>query len=548
MGKITGGQLIERVFEKEGIKYIFGLPGGHIYPMIEACDEKGIKFISCRNEQNAAFMAEGWALTTGKTGVCTGTAGPGFTNLITGISNAHCNMVPLLAIGGKCRTFEFDRNELQDFNQMALVQDMCKHSRQVQEGTRIPEYFGRAIAETLMDRPGPVYMEVPREKMEKTDYEEDEIEFQDTWVANCKPAGSPEAIARAAKMINEAKTPIVIAGSGAFFSGCAKELQEFIEKTDMPIFTRNAGRGIIPDTHPLAMCIGSNKHPVCAAAIENSDCIIILGTRPGYTLNKPAFKKGAKILRIDIAGAGITDQLDCTEMIVGDCKEVLKQLIPAVNKADHKEWVDQLKMSIQQMMGFIGQAGASDQKPIHPIRLVADLRKFIDKDTILVIDGGDTASWGNMLLPAMGPGQLLTIANGSFGPLGVGVPYAIAAKLAHPEKKVILLVGDGAFGYGAMEYDTCLKYGIKITTVILNDSCWGMIKNSEAKKAIADKEFVGLYLRDKVHYEEVIKALGGYGEYVEDAKDIVPAIERALASDLPSVVNVVTDTKIGFAF
>jgi len=296
------------------------------------------------------------------------------------------------------------------------------------------------------------------------------------------------------------------------------------------------------------MCIGSNKHPVCGAAIQYSDLIIVFGTRPGYTLNRVAFPKGANILRIDIAGAGITDQLDCKHMVVGDCKEVLRQLLPLVKEAKHTEWVAQLKDSVAQMMGFVAQAGTSDQKPIHPIRLVADLNKFVDKDTIMVIDGGDTASWGNMLLPAMGPGQTLTIANGSFGPLGVGMPYAIAAKLAHPEKKVILLVGDGAFGYGAMEYDTCLKYGIKITTVILNDSCWGMIKNSEAKKGIPGKEFVGLYLRDRVHYEEVVKALGGYGEYVEDAKDIIPAIERALASDKPALVNVITDTKIGFAF
>lgn len=547
MAKLNGGQLIQKVFSKEGIKYIFGLPGGHIYPMVEACNDAGIPFIGVRNEMNAAFMAEGWALTTGQTGVCTGTAGPGFTNMVTGVANAHCNMVPLLCVGGKAKVSEFDRNELQDFNQMALVGDMTKHARQVPDGMRIPEYFGRAIAETMNDRPGPVYMEVPRDKMEACAYEESEVDFQNTWRVKGKPAGNPTDIAAAVELINNAKQPIVIAGSGAFWAGAAEELTQFIEKIDCPIFTRNAGRGIVPDSHPLAMCIGSSKHPVCAAAIENSDLIIIVGTRTGYTLPKNSFPKGCNILRIDIAGAAISDQFDVNVGIVGDVKEVLKQLIPAVNEAKHTEWVNLLKESRDTMMGFMAQAFTSDQSPIHPLRLCAELRKRIDKDTIIVIDGGDTASWGNMVLPALGPGQMLTIANGSFGPLGVGVPYAIAAKLAHPDKKVILLTGDGAFGYGAMEYDTCMRYGINITTVILNDSCWGMIKNSEAKKAAPGKEFVGLYLRD-VRYDEMIKALGGYGEYVTEASEIGAAIDRALAQDLPSVVNVATDVKIGFAF
>jgi len=548
MAKVNGGQLIEKVFEKQGVKYIFGLPGGHIYPMIEACNDHGIKFISCRNEQNSAFMAEGWALTTGEVGVCTGTAGPGTTNLITGVANAACNQVPLLCVGGKARVCEYERNELQDFDTMQLFRSMCKHTKQIQEGNRISEYFGRGIAEAKNNTPGPVYLEVPRDKMEYQGYEEEECEQFNNWVTDVKPAADPEAVKRAAEMINSAERPIIIAGSGAFWSQCQGELKEFIEKTDTPIFTRNAGRGIIPDSHPLAMCIGSNKHPVCGAAIQYSDLIIILGTRTGYTLNKVAFPKNARILRIDINGAGITDQLDVAECLVGDAKNVLKQLLPLVKEAKHTEWVGQLKESLAQMMMFVGGAATSDQKPIHPIRLVADLSKFIDEDTYLVIDGGDTASWGNMLLPALGPGHVLTIANGSFGPLGVGIPYATAAALAHPGKKVILLTGDGAFGYGALEVDTLLKYGIKVTTVILNDSCWGMIKNSEAKKAAADKEFVGLYLRDGVHYEEVIKALGGYGELVTEAKDIVPAIERALAAPTASVVNVLTDVKIGFAF
>ena len=547
MGKVNGGQLVQKVFEKEGIKYVFGIPGGHIYPMMEACAEKGIPFIGVRNEMNAAFMAEGWALTTGDIGVCTGTAGPGFTNLVTGIANASCNTVPMLVMAGKARTQEADRNELQDFNQIPVISDMTKYAREVVEGERIPEYVGRAISIATQDRPGPVYIDIPRDKMEYQDYEEDEIAVQNIYTSHSKPAGNYDDIKRAAEMINGAQTPVIIAGSGAFFSHSAESLTAFVEKTGIPIFTRNAARGIIPDSHPLCMGIAAKQHPVTKGALEKSDLIILLGTRTGYTLSQDVFPANAHILRVDISAAALTDQLDISLGIAGDIDTVLKQLIPLVDEKKHDEWAGALRQNLNSLGGYMAKAFTSDQVPIHPLRLCAELRARVDKDTIVVLDGGDTASWGSVTLPAMGPGQLLSIANGSFGPLGVGVPYAIAAKLAHPEKKVILLTGDGAFGYGAMEYDTCMRYGIKITTVILNDACWGMIKNSEARKASADKEFTGLYLRE-THYEEVVKALGGYGELVTKPEDIGPAIDRALASDLPSLVNVMTDVNIAFGF
>jgi len=430
---------------------------------------------------------------------------------------------------------------------LPVIADMTKHARSVPDGNRIPEYIGRAISIAKSDRPGPVYIDIPRERMEADDYEEDNIAFQDTYVTTSKPAGSETDIKKAAELINKSEHPMIIAGSGAFFSHAAEDLTAFVEKTGIPVFTRNAARGLVPDYHPLCMGIAAGQHPITRCTAEEADLIIILGTRTGYTLMQDVFPKGTPILRVDISAAALTDQLDITVGIVGDVATVLRQLMPLVKENKHTEWVDGIKEGLNAIGDYMGMSMTSDQTPIHPLRLCGELKKRIDKDTILVLDGGDTASWGSTTLPAMGPGQLLSIANGSFGPLGVGVPYAIAAKLAHPEKKVILLTGDGAFGYGAMEYDTCMRYGIKITTVILNDSCWGMIKNSEAKKASANKEFVGLYLRD-THYEQVITALGGYGEQVTDPEEIGAAIDRALASELPAVVNVMTDVNIAFGF
>jgi acetolactate synthase-1/2/3 large subunit len=543
MAEIRGGTMVQQILKKEGVKYIFGIPGGHIYPMMESCEENGIKFIGVRHEMTAAMMAEGWALTTGDFGVCTATAGPGVTNLVTGIANADRNCSPVLCMAGKAKVIEADRNELQDFNQIDLYKSMTKHARSVQETHRIPEYIGRGIAEATTGRPGPVYMEIPRDIMEGY-VDESMVEYQKTYRLTNKPAGNPADIEKAAKILDEAQRPVVIAGSGAFYSKAQNELKEFVEKTGIPFFTRNAARGLVPDSHPLFVSIGATGHPIFAGAIQNTDVVLILGTRPGYIMKRESFPANAKIIRVDIDAAAITDQLDVEVGIVGDVKEVLKQLTAAVKKNTHQGWVEALANGKAQMVEAVLPLLTSDQKPIHPARLMFEIMQRIDENTIVVIDGGDTATFGNSFLPATGPGQYMGIANGSFGPLGVGVPYAMAAKLAHPDKKVLLLTGDGAFGYGAMEYDTAIRYGINFTTIILNDSCWGMIKRSEAQRATEDKPFVGLFLRD-VRYDQVVEALGGYGEYVTEAAEIGAAIDRAIASDKPACVNVMTDVNVG---
>ncbi len=543
MAEIRGGTMVQQILKKEGVKYIFGIPGGHIYPMMESCEENGIKFIGVRHEMTAAMMAEGWALTTGDFGVCTATAGPGVTNLVTGIANADRNCSPVLIMAGKAKVIEADRNELQDFNQIDIYKSMTKHARSVQETHRIPEYVGRGIAEATTGRPGPVYMEIPRDIMEGY-VDESLVEYQKTYRLTNKPAGNPADIEKAAKILDEAQRPVVIAGSGAFYSKAQNELKEFVEKAGIPFFTRNAARGLVPDSHPLFVSIGATGHPVFAGAIQNADVVLLLGTRPGYIMKRESFPANAKIIRVDIDAASITDQLDVEVGIVGDVKEVLKQLTAAVKKNTHPGWVEALANGKAQMVEAVLPLLTSDQKPIHPARLMFEIMQRIDENTIVVIDGGDTATFGNSFLPATGPGQYMGIANGSFGPLGVGVPYAMAAKLAHPDKKVLLLTGDGAFGYGAMEYDTAIRYGINFTTIILNDSCWGMIKRSEAQRATEDKPFVGLFLRD-VRYDQVVEALGGHGEYVTEAAEIGAAIDRAIASDKPACVNVMTDVNVG---
>ncbi|HHX50920.1 MAG TPA: thiamine pyrophosphate-binding protein, partial [Clostridia bacterium] len=424
----NGGELVSEVFKKEGIKYIFGLPGGHIYPMIEGCEDRGIKYIGVRHEMTAAFMAEGWALATGRVGVCTGTAGPGFTNLITGLANSDRGGIPVLCLAGKARVTENDRNALQDFNQIDMVKQMTRHARSVLEPQRIPEYVGRAISYATTGSPGPVYLEIPRDIMESK-VDAAQVEFQNIYRTKSTAMGCPEDIQGAVELIRKAEKPLVVAGGGVWWSQAQKEMKDFVEKSGIPLFTRNAARGTVSDSHPLHMGIAAHMHPLFNAALSEADCIIIIGTRPGYTLDKKVFTTSHKIIRVDIDPAELTNQLDIDVGIVGDAKNVLRQLTDAIEKTEYPEWVQFIQMMNENMMSLFAPMASSQDEPINPMRLVSEIAKRVDQETIVVIDGGDSAKWGNLIIPATGPGQYLSIAGTSFGPLGVGIPYAMAAKL-----------------------------------------------------------------------------------------------------------------------
>jgi len=544
--RYNGGALAAQVLKGEGARYVFGVAGGHIYPLMEACEEQGIRYIGVRHEMNAAFMAEGWALATGTFGVCMGTAGPGVTNLLTGLANSSNGGFPVLFLGGKARISEFDRNELQDFDQLDMVRGVAKYARAVLDARRIPEYVGRAVAHCVTGRPGPVYLEIPRDILEQ-EADVASIELQKVYRAAAAPMGDPTAIETAARMIDRAQRPVLIAGGGVWWAQGHRELTALAEKTGIPVFTRNAARGAISDNHPLAMGIAASASPLFNQALHQADLAIVIGTRTGYTMTREVFPRSLEIIRIDIDPAQLTDQLDVKLGIVGDARMVLRQLIDAVGSRTHSAWVDALKEIKANLTSLVMPMAMSTQVPIHPMRLMVEIMQRVDMDTVVVIDGGDVARWGNLVLPALMPGGYPGIISTSFGPLGVGIPYAMAAKLAHPKKKVILLTGDGAFGYGAMEFETAARHNLAFTAVIVNDRGWGMIRRSEAKRTSPDKEFVGLDLGE-VRYDRIVEILGGHGEFVTQPDDIGRALDRALESGLPACVNVMTDPAIGPMF
>jgi acetolactate synthase-1/2/3 large subunit len=540
MSKLTGGALAAQVMKNDGIKHLFGLVGGHVYPIFESCVEMGIRVIDVRHEESAAHMAEGWALSTAKPGVCIGTAGPGFTNMLTGIANSFAGGTPVLAIGGHASINQFDTGALQDFNQIDVVKPMTKYARSVYQVDRIPEYMGTALRHATSGRPGPVYLEVPMDVL-FSEVDAGAIQIPECHRIQSRPAGNPADIDRALALLAKAKKPVVVAGGGIWWSQAHEALREFVEKADLPIYTRSAGRGSVPDDHPNCIGPGFTFDPMFRSMLGEADLLLLLSTRFGFTLDSKHFPETLKIIRVDIEPSEMCAGRAPEVGIVGDAGTVLKQFSAGIKKMNHKEWVEHLKSARQNMRAAFEPMFNSDQTPIHPLRLCKEIMPFLDRNTVLCSDGGDMCVWANLALPALGPGLYISLVSSIFGCLGVGIPYGIAAKLANPDKRVIVTTGDGSFGLTLMEFDTALRHNIPFVVVIGNDKCWGMIKRPFMRtKGMA----VGCDLTHR-RYDKMIEAMGGHGEFVEKPEDIGPAIQRALDSGLPAVVNVMTDPEIG---
>jgi acetolactate synthase-1/2/3 large subunit len=540
MAKVSGGALAAQVMKNDGIKHLFGLVGGHIYPIFEGCIEMGIRVIDVRHEESAAHMAEGWALATGKPSVCIGTAGPGFTNMLTGIANSFAGGTPLLAIGGRASINQFDTGALQDFNQLDIVKPMTKFARAVYETERIPEYMGMALRHATSGRPGPSYIEIPMDRV-FAEIDVDSVQVPECHRIQSPPAGNPRDVDKALELIEKAQKPLAVAGSGVWWAQGCNELKAFVEKADMPLFTRTAARGAVSDDHPLVIGPGFTFDPSLRATLAEADLIIMLGTKFDFTFEARHLPPQIKLIRVDIEPSALCNGRTPDVGIVGDVGVVLQQFIDGVGKLSHKDWVKQLQEGRQQMRAAFEPMFASDQVPIHPLRLCREISQFVDNDTVLCIDGGDMCVWGNLALPAKGPGQYLSLVSSIFGCLGVGIPYGIASKLANPDKKVIVTTGDGSFGLTLMEFDTALRHNIPFVVIIGNDRCWGMIHRPfKSKKG----ETFGCELAHR-RYDKIVEAMGGHGEYVEKPADIGPAIQRAFDSGLPAVVNVMIDPEIG---
>ena len=545
MTTVTGGQLAAHALAEQQVEYIFTLSGGHITPIYQYLEETGVQLFDTRHEQAAVFMAEAWGKMTRRPGVAMVTAGPGFTNALTGIASAFFSNTPLVLIAGCVGLDHKEKLDLQDMFQEPVISPMVKKTLVCQKTERIPEFVDLAFRLASSGRPGPVYLEMPVDVLNNA-VEEAAVKKIQT-KCESKPVDRRGAV-RALEMLRNREKPVVIAGTGAWQAGAEKELTEFVEKAGIPVFTSLSGRGTVPDTHPLCFEGALAIRPGGAfAAYLETDLILVLGTRISlYYMFGEIFNPAAKMIQVDIQPEEIGRNRTIDLPVVSDLKAFLAECNALIDADSLKSelqgrfapWISSLKEADAAGKAPSAADWQSDNTPIHPLRLAREIDSFMDReDDIVVADGGDTTTWMGMTRTINKPGRYLDY--GIFGSLAVGLPYANAAKLKNPDKRVLLITGDGSIGFNFMEFENAIRKNLAIVVVISNDLGWGMIRHSQEIRighAIEAGTLIG-----RVDYHKMVEALGGKGFLVEKPADIRPAIEAAFASGKTCCINVMTD-------
>ncbi|MGE4238833.1 thiamine pyrophosphate-binding protein [Ramlibacter sp.] len=534
MSELTGSQIIAKALRAQGTEHMFYLMGGPMLQTENSCMREGIRAIDVRHEQAAAMAAMAYARLTQKPGVCMAASGPGAINLTTGLAHALIDCSPVVAIGGSSPSNLVGRQAFQEIDQVAIMKPVTKWAARAEHLDRIPELVNTAFQKAMSGKPGPVYLDFPADLLFET-IEESKLDlgFARRPPLAARPQGDPARVAQLVDRLRSAKRPVVVSGSGVIWSRASAELQAFVERTGIPFFPTPQGRGCVPDDHELAF--GTPR----SLAFKEADLVLIVGTRMNYIIGHgvaPRFSKEATIARIDIDAEEIATAAREVEIgIVGDCREVLKQLLSSLDgKVDGKayaEWRAHLKRHDDARKSEAA-AEAYSSEPVHPIRLLREINAIAKRDAILCVDGQEILNYGRQVMPTFAPGH--RINSGPFGTMGVGVPFGLGAKVAKPDKQVIVVTGDGAFGFNAMEIDTMVRHEVPVLLVISNNGGWSA--DWPKGKPGRDLGFT--------RYDVLAQSLGAYGEYVERVEDVGPALRRAQAqvdAGVTAVVNVKTD-------
>ena len=537
MASLTGAHLFIRCLKQEGIQKVFTIVGDTILPLVDAAADEGIEFIDTRHEGAAMHMADGYARITGQPAVGIFTGGPGFANAVSGLPAIYTSESPVIFVAGSAELPEKGMFTFQEIDQTAMAAPVTKGSWLVHDTARIPEYVATAFRTAMSGRPGPVHLTLPIDLQEAVISEDDLPKYMPREYRNMGRAhGDPARIEEAADLLRGAERPVIIAGNPARYSVAAGQLEALAETTGAPVFTVEQARGLLDDEHPLCFGYADGALNPAARRFREADVVLLLGKRLDHRYRFGGiFGADAKIIQADPSDAEIGRNRGVSVSLLGDLGAIVDQLTDAAkrgSKSDISNWLRQLETDRNGWLDELRSRATGDE-PMHPLDVFTRIEGLLDDDTFIVMDGGDYVQWGRSYIRARKPGRFIRL--GPLSHLGAAIPYAMAAKLAHPESKVLALMGDGSFGFYTMEYDTCIRHDLPITVLMGNDSTWGIDKNFQL--AYFDRA-VGTDLRF-IRYDKVVEAIGGYSEYVEKPDEVAPAVERAFASGLPSLVNVV---------
>jgi thiamine pyrophosphate-dependent acetolactate synthase large subunit-like protein len=529
MGSITGSELLAKSLKAQGMDTLFYLMGGPMLETESACIKLGVRAIDSRHEQGASMMAHAYSRLTRRPGVCMASSGPGTINMATGVANAFVDAAPLIAVGGTSPRIYFGMDAFQEVDQLSLYKPITKWATRILDAKRIPDVVATAFRQATSGRPGPVFLDLPGDVLGEV-VEESSVPMPAHWKPAPRAHGDPAAITEAIALLSRAERPLIIAGSGVWWSDAGAALQSFVETAGIPFYTTPLSRGAIPEDHELAFLFAR------ARAFSEADVVLSVGTRFNYVIQfgrPPRWAADVKVIQVDVDPTELGHNRPADVPIFGDARAVLQQLTAEakgkLDKGRYRVWVDRLK-SIDAEKGLESEKAMSDDKvPIHPLRLCKEVRDFLRRDAILVVDGQEILNYGRQSIPTFTAGHRLN--SGPFGCMGVGLPFGIGAKVACPDTQVVVLHGDGSYGINGTEIDTAVRHKIPVLVVISNNGGW----TADPKQ---DKPGRNLgYTR----YDKIAIDYGAHGEFVEKPHEIRAALERAYASRKPAVVNVVTD-------
>jgi acetolactate synthase-1/2/3 large subunit len=542
-GGFPGGQLAAGALKAAGVDTLFTLPGGHIMPLLDACPAAGIRVVDVRHEGAATLAAEGWALATGRPGVATVTAGPGFTNSLTGLVDAGSGHVPVVLVGGRTALNQAGRGAVMDIDQQAMAAPAVKWSTVCPDPSRISRFVAEALYRARAGRPGAVYLEIPMDVMTARGAAPDASEgFPPEPPRPTAPAADVE---RAVSLLRQAERPVIIAGSGVFWSGAGGELRAFSERSGIPVTTTSFARGVLPDSHPN--CLGFLMHG--GLAVVSADAVLVLGTAFNANLGygrPPILSGDQRIIQLDLEPAEVGGNRRPDLALAGDAGLTLRALTELwAEPAQRLEgWRDQCRRyTALSLESWDRQVDGHEGSLVHPGAVAREVaafaREVAGESVTLVADGGDAVAWGLAYLYAEGPGRFMATTT-ALGTLGVGMPFGLAAAAARPGEPVLVFTGDGAFGLTAMEVESAARQGLPLVVVVANNAAWGDVKH-EGTGYNPDRVATDL---GPARYDLLAQALGGHGEQVERLDQLRPALERSLASGTAAVVNVETDPTV----
>ena len=524
---ISGGHLVAKALKQEGVDTIFTLCGGHIIDIYDGCLDEGIRIIDVRHEQTAAHAADGYARQTGRLGCVVTTAGPGCTNAATGVATAFRSESPILHIGGQSSLTQHKMGSLQDLPHVDMMTPITKFASGVFSTERVADMITMAARECFSGAYGPSYLEIPRDILDaEVPVEKAVVPQPGSYRASVNSIGDPADIEKLAELLVKAERPAVLLGQQVWSSGGHEEAIEFVRALDIPAYMNGASRGLLPQSDP------HHFDRTRSDAFKNADVILIVGTpfdfRMGYGKR---ISKEATLVQIDQSYATVGKNRDISLGLAGDPGAILAAVTQAASgridkgaRQQRQKWMAELREIEATKLEKLMPMFTTDQSPIHPYRLAYEINEFLGEDTIYIGDGGDIVTISAQAVRPRNPGQWMD--PGALGSLGVGTGFSMAAKLAHPNKEVVCLYGDGAFGMTAFDMETAQRFGAPYLAVIGNNSAMNQIRYGQLAKYGEERGDIGNKLGD-VPFSKFGEMIGGYGEEVTEASQIQPALQRA---------------------